>query len=623
VGTSAVQDDSRDLAVIALPGVQSFIEESRSTSDVSAASQIYAALAVVVISSLRGENDADLILPDYPVDIGSAGSPGDSSAFGVPGVPNRIVVSLPAGDGAEAARRAAAAVKDAWRGWLCDVLGRTSNIPETPGFPRMQWACVSAVPDYEAQWEQVQRLMSGRSQVRDFPALPDEQWRRRVLCTLSPRWPAEDQVPPRTPAHEKDLKLSAVGWVKHRWHRMNRREGFPSTASIASAPYRQAVLRRLEDDDVSDAVRRLRDAVRRLRDAVGQIEGAAPETAVPGLVAAGDRDRWFATSAGPWVYPDSWQLESLAREAALFRPGRDAEVPAQVREQMGPTVEAGGQAARDLRDVMARLPAAPPLAKYLAVVVQDLDSMGLFLSGKARSAAGQVISISQNEHRRVSLDLLNVAEAQRAALRDETLLGVPVYVGGDDLLAFVPASTALTAAERCHDALPSSLPRASTAVLFFHYHASIQVAMSQARRLLKDAKEHVEDKHALAVGYLRRSGTSAVSIQPWPGRDGASSAELFRLFALGGAEQLSPRLVSDLERDAGELAALRGASERLYLAELARLVGRHTGGGEAVTSDAVSALDWLGLHERLDGQAGVARPQAAARVGVFLRQEAR
>jgi hypothetical protein len=103
---------------------------------------------------------------------------------------------------------------------------------------------------------------------------------------------SEDQVPPRTPVHEKDLKLSAVGWVKHRWHRMNKQDGFPSTVSVASAPYRQAVLRHLEHDAV-------RDAVRMPRSAVGQVEGTAPETAAPGLVTPGEDDRWFATSAGP------------------------------------------------------------------------------------------------------------------------------------------------------------------------------------------------------------------------------------------------------------------------------------------------------------------------------------
>jgi CRISPR-associated protein Cmr2 len=216
-----------------------------------------------------------------------------------------------------------------------------------------------------------------------------------------------------------------------------------------------------------------------------------------------------------------------------------------------------------------------------------------------------------------------VAEAQRSALCDQALLGVPVYAAGDDLLAFGPAATAIEAAERCHDAVLASLPSASTAVLFFHYHASIQLAMSQARLLLKEAKKRVEGKHALAVGYLRRSGVAEMSVQPWTGRGGASSAVLFRRFARGGAEQLSPRLVTDLERDAGELAALRAENEKRYVAELARLVRRHTDGGRAVESEAVEALDWLGLHERLGGNAGVARPQVAARVGVFLRQEAR
>jgi CRISPR-associated protein Cmr2 len=256
-------------------------------------------------------------------------------------------------------------------------------------------------------------------------------------------------------------------------------------------------------------------------------------------------------------------------------------------------------------------------------VVQDLDSMGLFLSGRARDQDGKTITVSQVEHRRVSRELLAVAEAQRAALSGRALLGVPVYAGGDDLLAFVPASTALEAAQWCHDAVPLSLPSESTAVLFFHYHASIQRAMSEARLLLKDAKKQVEGKHALAVGYLRRSGATAMSIQPWPGRDGVSSVALFRRFARGGAGQLSPRLVTDLERDAGELAALRAENEKRYRAELARLVRRHTDGGTPVTAEVVEALDWLGLHERLDGNAGVARPQVAARVGVFLRQEAR
>ena len=612
MGTGAVQDDARDLVIFALPGVQSFIEETRSTSDVSAASQIYAALAARVIRSFHERGDAVVILPDPD----ASGSPANSVP--VPGVPNRIVLSLPAGSGADAAAAAAAAARAEWRDWLATVLG-AGDVPQTLGFPRLQWVCVPPVAggDYASQWGRAQQLLAGRQVVRDFAAVPEDEWRRRELCMLSPRWPAERKAPKGVPAHERDLKLSAVGWVKRRWRRDIAREGFPSTASIASAPYRLAVLDHLGDEAVSDAVRRLQSAV-------SKIPGTAPETPVPGLADVSGAGRWLAVSGGPWVYPDTWQLESLAREAGLYRPGRDAKVPAAAREQLEPVVGEGRLALRDLRDALAALPdAVPPLARYLAVAVQDLDSMGLFLSGKAASLTGERISLSESEHRRVSGELLRVAGAQRAVLCDRELLGVPVYAGGDDLLAFVPASTALDAAERCHDTVSPSLPSASTAVLFFHYHASIQQAMSEARALLKNAKKQVEGKHALAVGYLRRSGSTAVSIQPWPGREGASSAVLFRLFARGGAEQLSPRLVSDLERDAGELAALRAENEKLYVAELARLVRRHTEGGHAVAVEAVQALDWLGLHERLDGKAGVARPHVAARVGVFLRQEAR
>jgi hypothetical protein len=133
----------------------------------------------------------------------------------------------------------------------------------------------------------------------------------------------------------------------------------------------------------------------------------------------------------------------------------------------------------------------------------------------------------------------------------------------------------------------------------------------------------VPGKHGLAVGYLRRSGASAVSIQPWPGPGNQDSAGLFGLFARGKEGRLSPRLAADLQRDADELAGLARVSERLYLAELGCLVRRHTGkesGGGAAGAGIAEALDWLGRHEYAPD--GVPGPHAAAQVGVFLRQEA-
>jgi CRISPR-associated protein Cmr2 len=166
-------------------------------------------------------------------------------------------------------------------------------------------------------------------------------------------------------------------------------------------------------------------------------------------------------------------------------------------------------------------------------------------------------------------------------------------------------------------------------VLYFHYHASIQQAMQTARELLDEGKDKVRGKHALAIGYLRRSGAREASIQPWPGPDGDSSAALFRLFTREAGHGLSPRLAVELERDAAELAALLQVNDRVYEAELARLIRQHTGaggdasgaGGDASAKTVAVALSWLGRHEAALG--GLRSPHAAAKVGAFLRQEAR
>jgi hypothetical protein len=640
------QGGQDDLVVVALPGVQQFISEARSTSDVAAASAIYTRLAEQVIDVFRNQPGGTLVLPAGPDTVPGLGDDAP------PGVPNRVVALFPAGTGTGGANQAVAAVHRTWERWVRRALslGDGDPVPPTPGFPRVQWVCVPGQGGYDEQWRQALGLLAARRRICDFAPVPEEQWRRRTLCSLAPRWPAQPSAPPDVPDHERSTPLSAVGWVKRRWRHNNRDDGFPSTASIASAPYRQAVFQRLDNPEVSAAVRDLRDAVDQVIGAAPGL-GGRPETPVPGLrplVHEPGLGRWLGRHGGPWVYPDRWQAEPLARQAGLLGPARDPRPRREAQEALEtvrPSAETGREAALHLRQVMEDMPGMPPLTSYLAVVVQDLDSMGLFLGGRARDGEGRKIDVTPNEHGRVSQDLLSVAAGQSAALRNGALLGMPVYAGGDDLLAFTPASKALAAAQACHDAIPLSLPRASTAVLFFHYHASIQQSMSAARKLLDEAKERVPDKHALAVGYLRRSGVREASIQPWAGHGGMSSAELFGVFGRRQAHRLSPRLVTDLERDADELGSLLGVSEKLYWAELARLVRRHTesesadryepeagGGADELAAD---ALDWLGRHEyapeeveragRVRPQApeGAARPHVAARVGVFLRQEVR
>lgn len=600
--------------MIALSGVQRFISESRATSDLSSASEIVARLATEAATVCQNA-DAEIVFPalDAQTDASAAVS-GPPSTIHPAGVPNRIVARLPAGTGTRVAAEAAETVQARWTDWVGQTLGREVA---TPGMPSVQWVCAPAsLGNYAEQWSQAQAALVARRRVRDFAPVEELQ---RQLCSLSPRWPAEEKLPDDLAEHERDT-LSAANWVKRLWRsrlsQTGKRPGFPSTSSIASAPFRRQVLRHLDAPQVRSAVAALRHAV--------ELLDRVREAPIAGLPASGEPATWFAAAAGRWVYEDTWQLDVLKREYPAS--AKDGSLPDIVR--------AGHAAAGDLLRVMKDSYKVEPPTSYLALLAQDLDGMGRFLGGE--EVAGRRIQVSVPEHGGISKLLGRLAAAQHHELQREELLGVPVYAGGDDLLAFAPAATALEAAQACQGLVRAEpLPTASTAVLFFHHRSSLRLAVVEARRLLEEAKDASPVKHALAVGFLRRSGVREHSIQPWlpglPGDDAAderTAARSFGIFARPASHDsepaprpLSPRLVTELERDAEELAC-PGLPDDLYRAELARLVERHGG-----TAEDANALVRLGMSERTtaaeEGEAAGRRPAAAARVAVFIRQECR
>ncbi|MCD0448601.1 type III-B CRISPR-associated protein Cas10/Cmr2 [Actinocorallia sp. API 0066] len=580
-----------DLVVLALGGVQRFISESRTTADLAAASAIMARLARAAAESLGEVDGVSLVFPES----------GESR-----GAPNRVVALVPAGRGDALGEAAAGAVRTAWEQTVQGVF-KDAAAAGTPGVPDVTWVAVpAAAGDYATRWELAQRALAGRRMVRDF-APADEL--ARPLCSLSPRWAAAERPPPGARRHHRQELLSRANWVKREWSRSEDGQGtrFPSTSSIASARFRDAVIRRLDDRELAGAVGALRAVVGRL--------SSGREEAVRGLShAGGELGRWLRESAGGWVYPDRWTERSVLAESAR---------PEDVRDAAG-IASQGRKAAAAVVRRMDEFGVASP-AVYLAVIAQDLDWMGRYLSGTGTARDGSRIEVSAASHQAVSRRLLVLGEEQLTRLSEPRLLGVPVYAGGDDLLAFAPAANALDVAAAAYGLVPADLPKASTAVLFFHQHFSLREAVTRVQEMLKDAKRNVEGKHALAVGVVRRSGTRAESIQPWPSaRPDELSVRAFDLLGRSGEHVVSPRLVADLERDEEELASL---PERLYTAELARLLARHTSGpadGRAgFVADATRALVDLGARERSVPGPETARPVPVARIGVFLRQEAR
>ncbi|MGJ3558953.1 hypothetical protein ACR6C2_08215 [Streptomyces sp. INA 01156] len=169
---------------------------------------------------------------------------------------------------------------------------------------------------------------------------------------------------------------------------------------------------------------------------------------------------------------------------------------------------------------------------------------------------------------------------------------------------------ALKAAHACRFTIPEDvLPKASTSVLFFHHRSSLQRAVVEAQRLLAEAKERVNGKNALAVGYVRRSGTRDESVQAWSRRsDNRSPVDDFTEFLMtrhdrqpgpGADRGLSLRIVHDCLRDERELVSL---PDDVFAAEMRRLVARHN--GTPAQADALIRLSAAAVGAKADGGSG-------------------
>ncbi|WP_157495474.1 type III-B CRISPR-associated protein Cas10/Cmr2 [Kutzneria sp. 744] len=585
-----------DLVLIAIGGVQKFIAESRSTADVAGASLTVQELARTVartVESALGDqpSPAGLVVPE-------------PTAIGTDGVTSRIVFVAEHQQGPPIAMQAADAVADAWRNRLARVFRGAVEAPTTPGFPDVCWVCVSGPldtdADYRQLWDAGRAALLQRRRSRIFT---HTTVRNQTLCPQSPQFAAVSTPPVDARSHEKDRgeMLSAASWLKRLAARTQTQDGFPSTAAIASASYRRALITTTGiQADLAVPVRELARAAAATGGAVNEPELA--QTEVP------DTLRPLAAGLGAWVHPDAWDLHTLRRE--------NPRVSAQ-------TVTAGYQAATRIH-ALAVAAGAPALTSYYAIVVQDMDKLG--------TALGR---LGRDEQQAASRALLELGHAERATVQGRD--GFTVYAGGDDLLAFCPAAQALALAEDLRRLIAHTLPRtplaargpggaevtASTAVVYAHMSSPLGEAMATAREAIEQAKHSGRD--AVAVVARRRGGERARTVQPWhidrSGREGdGNAAQLLRAIT-PSAEEFSPGFASDLERDRRGLVELAEHAPAVLLKELTRLIARHGTPNERAGQRA-RAMHWLAIRERHRATAGF-DPLPSALLARFLAQECR
>lgn len=588
---------------LSLGRVQRFIEGARRTEDLWAGSALISWLTFQAAEKLTAHNGVVLIpwLASHPFSaLLPPGSPPSSTKPA--GFPNRLWAVVPGNGADQFARRLEGELHDTWKNCLRS-LGK--NVDGT--FPEIRCVLVTGAQDYAQAWQLAGDALGGRKRVRDFPAYKVDGDAVCSCCGLraarrAPRLVGSYHLNPRAGEHLCDACM-----VKRVWREIapsGLAPRFPSTAAVATAPFRHRVAAQVHNQEIRKALGNLVAQLVELKKAMHEFGEPFPDQlqeVIPGLSASGNElVQRFLGYDGEWCYPESWETATVAREYDLTD---------EQTQKIAPRLQKGREATKVLIDKMTKLEEPTP-SRYLAVVMQDADDMGKALSGTPDPYGSSHVTLTPEWHAGVSHTLVELG-ASTYVDEIERGLGRLVYSGGDDLLAFLPVQNALKAAGTCRSALSNCFPRltASTAVVFFHHSYPLQEALRRARELLEEAK-HLPGKDRLAVLPLRRGGPRARGVLWWRGGQAATVLdELSQKFSDGGGRGLSPRLLRSLEL---EEEGLLGLSPARVESEVRRVVRRH--GGDAQAEELVLQC-WKWTERRTDWWLG------ALYTAHFIRQE--
>ncbi len=317
--------------------------------------------------------------------------------------------------------------------------------------------------------------------------------------------------------------------------------GFPSTSSIASAFFRKELMR--------DEMRAARQSFTRALD--GIIPRTLAEDAFPAL-AQDDLQRYD----GDLFYPDTYTAKRLVDDYGV-----------QLNEaglgQLRGAVQALRSAARQAQDKIRM----PPT--YYAVLVMDGDHMGEHLR------AAETIQ----QHRDISDSLRDFALNQvQTIVENQDHLGRVVYAGGDDVMAFLPLDSILSAAHKLAQAFFETTHgfTASAGIAIAHHLAPLDTVLAAAREVEERAKDKY-GRNAIVFTVLKRSGEQLDVGARWQ-YDGLKTLKLIAdMRDRFRDDRLSAKFAFDAEAEARALARV---DKQTHEKMLARLIKRHAPSGD-------------------------------------------
>jgi CRISPR-associated protein Cmr2 len=220
---------------------------------------------------------------------------------------------------------------------------------------------------------------------------------------------------------------------------------------------------------------------------------------------------------------------------------------------------------------------------YYAVLHGDGDGMGELLSRCQRIRDHQDFSRQLSE-----------AFAAKVGVVVERHYGATVYAGGDDVLALLPLSTALSCGLELQELFEKAIQGGtlSMGMAIAHIGENLQHAVERSRRLEAFAKR-LPGKSALAIGTLPRSGSETIFRCRWKAREGSSEPDAALLRELQQAfkkeGEASRRFPYKARAEAEMLHALGNVSPHVPRAAYLRLAQK----SEVKESILSQPPDWL------------------------------
>jgi CRISPR-associated protein Cmr2 len=539
------------LLLIALGPVQDFIMTARSSGDLWLGSTLLSECSKAAAKAIYSEtNSLDSLIfpaPDSPSQL-------ESIATGSQLNVANVIFARVSGDPTKIAKSARDAVKATleqhWQKAKQSVRGPLENIAKAQIDDLIEWYWASTpLTDYQNSRNRVYALLNARKSCRDFQ---DVTWGaaepKSSLDGARESVISETQYPrPGATQRERDQKakllfqnygvrvgerLCAVGLLKRRAMRGKTRPNFLSTSHMAVTP----LLERTINGNLEQAKCKLKELKVLIEhsspDALEELNRTSPHPLIghlDGRILFPERLRE--------VFDDREQLEQAQKL---------------IREMLN-------AAYKDPTKSSSRQWEAPT---YYALLHADGDRMGKAIDKQT----------TPETHRQLSTVLARFAEKAKRIIQNHQ--GCPVFVGGDDVLAYLPVHTALKCANELAEKFKSTLqdyrfqedgknysPTLSAGLAIAHYLDPLQDTLAAAKAAEKTAKQ---TRNAIAVTLLKRSGAPITISGFWdeiiPRLTAFKDLHRYDLFPDGAAYELR-QLASTLEpigmNEAAKLEAKR------------------------------------------------------------------